>query len=47
MEAIKLVATIKLLDGERLVEMLEGPKLELKSVEAFDIDPSFFNEYHG
>ena len=38
---------IELIDGEKLVEMFEDLELGLKSVKAFEIDPSFFNEFRG
>jgi restriction system protein len=41
------VPQIELIDGEKLVEMLEELELGLRSVKAFEIDPSFFNEFRG
>jgi restriction system protein len=41
------VPPIELIDGEKLVEMLEDLELGLKSVKAFEIDPSLFNEFRG
>ena len=41
------VHPIELIDGDKLVEMLENLELGLKPVKAFEIDPSFFNEFRG
>ena len=41
------VPPIELIDGVKLVEMLEGLELGLKPVKAFEIDDSFFNEFRG
>jgi restriction system protein len=41
------VPPIELIDGEKLVEMLEDLELGLKSIKPFEIDPSFFNEFRG
>lgn len=41
------VPPIELIDGEKPVEMLEDLELGLRSVKAFEIDPSFFNEFRG
>jgi restriction system protein len=41
------VPPIELIDGEKLVEMLEGLELGLKPVKAFEIDDSFFNEFRS
>ena len=41
------VPPIELVDGEKLVEMLEDLELGFRSVKAFEIDPSFFNEFRG
>jgi restriction system protein len=41
------VPPIELIDGEKAVEMLEDLELGLRSVQAFESDPSFFNEFRG
>lgn len=41
------VPPIELIDGEKLVEMLENLELGLKSIKAYEIDESFFNEFRG
>ena len=41
------VPPIELIDGEKLVEMLEGLELGLKAVKAYEIDESFFDEFKG
>ncbi len=39
------VPPIELIDGEKLVEMLENLELGLKPIKAYEIDESFFNEF--
>jgi restriction system protein len=39
------VPPIELIDGEKLVEMLEDLELGLKPIKAYEIDESFFNEF--
>lgn len=39
------VPPIELIDGEKLVDMLENLELGLKPIKAFEIDQSFFNEF--
>lgn len=41
------VPPIELIDGEKLVDMLEHLELGLKPVTAYEIDESFFNEFRG
>jgi restriction system protein len=39
------VPPIELIDGEKLVEMLEKLELGLSPIKAYEIDESFFNEF--
>lgn len=39
------VPPIELIDGEKLIDMLEHLELSLKPVTAYEIDESFFNEF--
>ncbi len=39
------VPPIELIDGEKLVEMLESFELGLNSVKTYEIDQTFFNEF--
>jgi restriction system protein len=41
------VAAIELLDGEKLVDMLERLELGLKPITTYEIDESFFKEFRG
>jgi restriction system protein len=41
------VPAIELIDGEKLVDMLETLELGLKPVKAYEIDESFFSEFRG
>ena len=41
------VPPIELVDGEKLVNMLEELELGLKPVRAYRIDQSFFDEFRG
>ena len=41
------VHPIELIDGEKLVDMLEHLELGLKPVKTYEIDDSFFNEFRG
>lgn len=41
------VPPIELIDGEKLVDMLEHLELGLKPVTAYEIDESFFNEFRA
>lgn len=41
------VVAIELIDGEKLIDMLEDLELGLTSVKAFEIDESFFSEFRG
>lgn len=41
------VPPIELIDGEKLVDMLEHLELGLRPVTAYEIDESFFNEFRG
>lgn len=41
------VPPIELIDGEKLVDMLEHLELGLKPVTAYEIDELFFNEFRG
>lgn len=41
------VPPIELIDGEKLVDMLESLELGLKSVKSFEVDGSFFAEFGG
>lgn len=36
---------IELIDGEKLIDMLERLELGLKSVTTYEVDHSFFNEF--
>ena len=38
---------IELVDGEKLIEMLENLELGLKPVRAFEVDDSFFNDFRA
>jgi restriction system protein len=47
-EAVRdCVPPIELVDGEKLVNMLEELELGLKPVRAYRIDQSFFDEFRG
>jgi restriction system protein len=39
--------SIELIDGEKLIDMLESLELGLKPVKAYEIDSPFFNEFRG
>jgi restriction system protein len=39
------VPPIELVDGEKLIDMFEELELGLKPKKAFDIDPTFFDEF--
>ena len=41
------VPPIELIDGEKLIEMLEHLELGLKPVTAYEIDEAFFDEFKG
>ncbi len=41
------VPPIELVDGERLVTMLEGLELGLAPVKAYRVDSDFFREFQG
>ena len=41
------VPPIELIDGDRLVEMLEGLELGLRPVKAFEIDAGFFAAFRA
>jgi restriction system protein len=41
------VAAIELLDGEKLVDMLERLELGLKPITTYEINESFFKEFRG
>ena len=39
------VPPIELVDGDKLIKMLEGRELGLKPVTVFEVDTAFFDEY--
>jgi restriction system protein len=39
------VPPIELIDGEKLVDLLERLELGLKSITTYELDPGFFNEF--
>jgi restriction system protein len=41
------VPPIELIDGEKLIQMLENLELGLKPVRAFEVDSAFFNRFRG
>jgi len=40
-------APIELIDGEKLVDMLEMPELRLRAVTTFEVEHSFFKEFRA
>lgn len=41
------VPPIELIDGEKLVDMLENLELGLRPITTYEIDPTFFSEFRG
>ena len=41
------VPPIELIDGEKLVDMLENLELGLKPIKAYEVDEVFFNQFKG
>jgi restriction system protein len=41
------VPPIELIDGEKLVDMLEELELGLRAVKTYEVDPAFFKEFDG
>jgi len=41
------VPPIELIDGEKLVDLLESLELGLRPITTYEVDPNFFNEFQG
>jgi restriction system protein len=41
------VPPIELIDGEKLIDMLEQLELGLRSVKTYEVDDAFFKEFNG